>query len=80
MNFREGIRRVGILLGVLGGTVAGFFSYFLAVEVHNSYVAGVLRESLLADTASLIALPILGFLIPWGATRVFVWIWAGFSK
>jgi len=80
MNFREGMRRLGLLLGVLGFALAGFYGCFLAVNVHDSYVTGVLKESLLADMVVLAALPVLGFLVPWGTIRIFVWIGAGFSK
>jgi|HubBroStandDraft_5_1064220.scaffolds.fasta_scaffold411210_2 hypothetical protein len=75
MNFREGMRR-----GILGGVAAGFYSYLIAVEVRNSYVGGTLKESLWIDCAALLALPVFGFLIPWGAIRTLVWIQAGFSK
>jgi hypothetical protein len=79
MNFGEGMRRLGIVLGVLGCAIVGFYSYFLGKEVHQSAVNGALKESLLADYAFLIALPVLGFFIPWGIIRAIRWVFLGFS-
>ncbi len=62
----KGMRRLGLLLGLLGSAAAGFYSYFLAVQVQNSYVAGVLKESLLADTVGLVAPPRVGLRDPVG--------------
>lgn len=80
VNFREGMRRLAIVLGVLGCFIGGLYSYLLGKEVYNSYVTGVLKESLIVDCAILVALPAFGFLIPWAAIRVLAWIWTGFSN
>ncbi len=70
MNFKEGMRRLGLALGVLGCAAGGLYSYFLGKEVHDSAVKGVLKESLSADYFLLIALPVFGFFIPWSIVRV----------
>lgn len=77
---KEGMRRLGIVLRVLGFLGGAAYSCFLGQEVWKSWSAGVLKESLLADCSLLLTLPIAGFLIPWGATRTAMWIFAGFSK
>jgi hypothetical protein len=77
-NTKEGMRRLGIVLGVVGCAGGGFESYFIAVDVYNSAVRGAGVDWL--SVALLLAFPVLGFLVPWGAIRVLVWIWAGFSK
>jgi len=74
------MRRIGNALGVLGCVTGGICSYLLGKEVYYSFVKGVLKESLIADCVILLALPVIGFLVPWGAIRVLLWIWAGFSK
>ena len=68
------------MLGVLGCAAGGLYSYFLGKEVHDSAVKGVLKESLLADYFLLLALPVLGFFIPWSIVRVFRWLILGFSS
>jgi hypothetical protein len=80
MDIREGMRRLGIVLGIIGFALATLYSFSIAREVHDSAIKGVLKESLLVDYAVLLALPVLGFLAPWGTIRVLVWILGGFSK
>ena len=77
-NVREGMRRLGIVVGALGSVAGGIGGYLLVVEA----LAGsrLMRESAVADYVVASSLPVVGFLAPWGAIRVLVWIWAGFSE
>jgi hypothetical protein len=77
-NFREGMRRVGITLGLLGSVAGGIGGYFLAVHARSA--ATGLGESVLVDYAVASSLPAVGFLVPWGGIHVLVWVWAGFSE
>jgi hypothetical protein len=80
-NFREGMRRVGIVLGLLGSVAGGIGGYFLAVHARALAAAASLQESaLLQDYAVASTLPVIGFLLSWGSIHVLVWIWAGFSE
>jgi hypothetical protein len=74
INVREGMRRLGIVLGVLGCVIGVGYSYFLGEQVRESARQGVLKESLLMDYGILLALPIVGFLIPWGSVRMINWL------
>jgi hypothetical protein len=80
MNFREGMRRLGVVLGVLGCGTGGFWSYFRSGQVLDGAAKGLLQETLFMDCAILLTLPVIGFLVPWGAVRLIVWIWEGFSN
>jgi hypothetical protein len=73
------MRRVGIVLGLLGSVAGGLGGYFLAVHARSSAI-GLLGESVLVDYAVASSLPVVGFLVPWGGIHVLVWIWAGFSE
>jgi hypothetical protein len=79
VNFREGMRRIGIVTGVLGSVAGAIGGYFLAMDAHASAAKGLLGEPVLVDYAVAASLPVLGFLAPWAAIRVLAWIWAGFS-
>jgi len=50
------------------------------MDAHTSAAKGLLGEPVLVDYAVAASLPVVGFLISWGAIRVLVWIWAGFSE
>jgi len=79
VNFKEGMRRLGIVLGGLGCTAGAIASCLLAQDVQLSWSAGTSKESLLFDGFVLLALPVLGFVIPWSSARVLAWICSGFS-
>jgi hypothetical protein len=79
-NFREGMRRLGILLGGLGAAAGAIGGFFVAIDAHTSATKRLLGEPVWVDYAVAASLPVLGFLAPWLAVRVFVWIWAGFSE
>ena len=78
LNFREGMRRLRIVVCVLGSLAGAIGGYLLVVDA----LAGsrLLRESVLVDYFVASSLPVVGFLAPWGAIHVVVWIWAGFSE
>ena len=78
-NFREGMRRLGIVLGVLGSIAGGIGGYFLAAHA-SATTTGFVGESVLVDYAIASSLPVVGFLVFWGGTHVLVWIWAGFTE
>ena len=80
LNFREGMRRLGIVAGLLGSVAGGIGGYFLIVDARAMAVSKLLQESVVVDYAVAAALPVLGFLAPWVAVRVVIWIWAGFSE
>src|SRR3990167_3652378 len=48
MNTREGMRRLGIVLGVVGGGIGGFFGYIDAQNLWNTHMAHKKFESLMA--------------------------------
>ena len=80
VNFREGMRRLGVVAGVLGAGAGAVGGYWLAMDAHTSAAKGLLGEPVLVDYAVAASLPVLGFLAPLLAVRVLVWIWAGFSE
>ena len=64
---------MGAFVGAIGGSV-------LAMDGRASGARGPLGEPALVDYAVAASLPVAGFLVLWGAVRVLVWIWAGFSE
>src|SRR5215471_5365527 len=79
LNFKEGMRRLGVVAGVLGAGAGAIGGYLLAMDAHASAAKGLLGEPVLVDYAVAASLPVLGFLLTWGASRVLVWVWAGFA-
>jgi hypothetical protein len=79
LNFREGMRRLGIVLGFLGSIAGGIGGYLLAAHASETDT-GFAGESVLVDYAIASSLPVIGFLISWGGIHVLVWIWAGFTE
>ena len=73
------MRRLGIILGVLGSIAGGIGGYLLAIDARTSAAKGLLGEPVLVDYAIAASLPVVGFLIFWGAIRVLAWIWVGFT-
>ena len=80
LNFKEGMRRLSIVTGVLGAIAGAVGGYVLAMDAHTSAAKGLLGEPVLVDYAVAASLPVVGFVLAWGAFRVLVWIWAGFSE
>jgi hypothetical protein len=79
LNFREGMGRLAIVLGVLGCIAGGVGGYFLAMHARATST-GFVGESVLADYAIASSLPVIGFLVSWGGIHVLVWVWAGFTE
>ena len=79
-NFREGVRRLGIVAGGLGGIAGAIGGAFVALDAHASAAKRLLGEPVWVDYTVAAMLPFTGFLVPWGAIRLLVWIWAGFSE
>jgi hypothetical protein len=79
-NFREGMRRLGLVAGVLGAVAGVIGGFLVAVDAHTSAAKGLLGEPVLVDYAVAASLPLFGFVLAWCAIRVLVWIWAGFSE
>jgi len=80
VNFREGMRRIGIVAGLLGSVAGAIGGYLLAMDAHASAAKGLLGEPALVDYAVAASLPGLGYLAPWAAIRVLAWVWAGFLE
>jgi hypothetical protein len=74
------MRRLGIVASVLGSVAGGIGGYLLVVDARALAASKLIQESVLVDYAVASSLPVLGFLAPWLAVRVLVWIWAGFSE
>jgi len=64
LNFREGMRRLGILVGVLGAIAGAIGGYLLAIDAHASAAKGLLGEPVLVDYAVAASLPVVGFPAP----------------
>jgi len=60
-HFREGMRRIGIVVGVLGTVAGGIGGYFLAEHARAS--TGLLGERVLVDYALASSLLVVGFLV-----------------
>ena len=58
LNFREGMRRLGILVGVLGAIAGAIGGYLLAIDAHASAAKGLLGEPVLVDYAVAASLPV----------------------
>jgi hypothetical protein len=61
MNVREGMRRLAVLLGVLGAILGACFA--IAVPLNQSQRGEPLT---VGDILGFASVPILGFLLPWG--------------
>jgi hypothetical protein len=79
LNFREGMRRLGIVLGGFGAVAGAIGSFFVAMDARTSATKRLLGEPVWVDYAVAGLLPVCGFLILWGAIHILVWIWAGFA-
>ena len=49
LNFREGMRRLGIVVSVLGGVAGGIRRYFLAADTYALSAHRFRQESFLVD-------------------------------
>jgi hypothetical protein len=80
LNFREGMSRIGIVAGVLGCFAGALGGFWLAMDAYTSSAKRLLGEPVWVDYIVAALLPVAGFTVPWGAIRLLVWIWAGFSE
>jgi len=71
MNVREGMRRLALILGVLGAILGGFIGQVYNAGEHLS--AGESAPAWFIGS-------IVGFLIPWVAVRALSWVLTGFAK
>lgn len=74
------MRRLGIVVSVLGGVAGGLRGYFLAADAYALSAIGFRQESVLADYAVAALLPVLGFWLPWELSRFLDWISSGLSR
>ena len=79
-NFREGMRRLGILLGGLGAAAGAIGGFFVAIDAHTSATKRLLGEPVWVDYAVAASLPVLGFWAPLEIIRRLIWIGSGFSE
>jgi hypothetical protein len=80
LNFREGMRRLGIVAGGLGAFAGAIGGSLVAIDAHASAARGLLGEPVWVDYTVAALLPFTGFLILWGPIRVLVWIWGGIFR
>jgi hypothetical protein len=78
-NFKEGLRRLGIVLGGVGAVAGAVGGGLLALDAYASAAKGLLGEPVWVDYTVAALLPVCGFVVPWVAMHMLVWIWAGFS-
>jgi len=82
------MRRLGIVLGVLGCATGGYGSFLSVSDFdYREYSAKIaFGPNYVAPAMSpwfylwLVALPILCFVIPWGVVRVVSWLLVGFVE
>jgi len=82
------MRRLGIVLGILGCAAAGYGDFLMVADSQRSESARKTIEgpNFIATGmpfwgyALLFALPILGFVVPWGIVRVARWLILGFAS
>ena len=80
LNFREGTRRLSIVVSVLGGVTGGIWGYLLLTDAYALTANRFLQESVLVEDFVVgLSLPILGFLVPWEVIHFVDWIWSGLS-
>jgi hypothetical protein len=74
------MRRLAIVVSLLGGLAGGICGYLLVVDAYALTANRFLQESvLIEDCIVALSLPILGFLLPWEVIHFFLWIWSGLS-
>jgi len=69
-NLRQGIRRFGIVVSVLGGAAGAIRGYFIAADTYALSGGRFRQESALTNYAIASLLPVLGFWLPWEITRL----------
>jgi hypothetical protein len=80
LNLREGTKRLGIVVSVLGGVAGAIGGYLLVADAYALTSNRFLQESVLVeDCVVALLLPILGFLVPWEVIHFLVWISSALS-
>lgn len=79
-NFREGMRRLGIVVTASLTVAAGIRGYFMAADTYALAANGFHQESVLVNYAVASLLPVLGFWLPWEVLHFLVWISSAFSR
>jgi len=79
-NFKEGMRRFGIVVSVLGGAAGAIRGYFMAADAFALSAGGFRQESVITNYAIALLLPVIGFWLPWEITRFLDWILSGPSR
>ena len=79
LNLREGMRRLAIAAGGLGAIAGAIAGFFVALDARASAAKKLLGEPVWVDYTVAALLPVCGFVVPWVAMHMLVWIWAGFS-
>ena len=80
LNFRDGMRRLRIVVSVLGTVTGGICGYLLVTDAYALTANRFLQESVLVeDCVVALSLPILGFLVPWEVIHFVDWICSGLS-
>ena len=80
LNFREGMRRLSIVVSVLGSVTGAICGYLLVTDAYALTANRFLQESVLVeDCVVALSLPILGLLVPREVIHLLVWIWSGLS-
>lgn len=80
LQFREGMRRLGIVASVLGTIFGGIYGYLLVADTRALSANGFRQESVLVDYTVASLLPVLGSWAPWEIIRFLSWIGSGFSE
>jgi hypothetical protein len=79
-NFKEGMRRLGIVVSLLAGAAGAIRGYFIVADAYALSANGFRQESVLVDYCVAALLPVLGFWFPWEITLFLMWIWSGLSR
>ena len=74
------MRRLRIVVCLLGGIAGGIRGYFLAADTYALSAHGFRQESVLVDYAIASLLPVLGFWLPWEVMRFLDWISSVLSR
>lgn len=80
LNFREGMRRLGIMVSAVGSIFGAVYGYLLVVDTRALSANGFRQDSVMVNYAIASLLPVLGFWAPWEIIHFLVWIGSAFSE
>ena len=80
LNFREGMKRLGIVVSVVCSICGGIYGYLLVVDIRALSANGFRQESVLVDYCIASLLPVLGFWGPWEIIHFLIWVGSAFSE